>query len=257
MNWYFEIDGQQQGPVSADRLVSAHQSGVLAETTLVWNESLTDWEPLSRHLEALRRGAASPGNEESDGGPMGICAYSGKVMPVSDMVAYGDKSIAPEYKDAFVQGLLEGSQLRSNTTGELVYAGFWIRCVAKIVDSLLMAAAAAAVEFPLAMLLALGDSELTDNVLIQLFPTVGGQLLVFLYTTIMVWKYGATLGKMAVSIKVIAADENRLSYGRSVARYFAEVLSSITFGIGYIIAAFDDEKRALHDHICATRVVMK
>jgi hypothetical protein len=31
----------------------------------------------------------------------------------------------------------------------------------------------------------------------------------------------------------------------------------MTCFIGYIIAAFDNEKRALHDHICTTRVVYK
>jgi len=27
--------------------------------------------------------------------------------------------------------------------------------------------------------------------------------------------------------------------------------------IGYLIVAFDDQKRALHDHICNTRVIYK
>ncbi|HET6371045.1 MAG TPA: RDD family protein, partial [Nitrospiria bacterium] len=40
-------------------------------------------------------------------------------------------------------------------------------------------------------------------------------------------------------------------------RYFAEILSGIILCIGYIMAAFDDEKRALHDRICGTRVIKK
>ncbi|MEZ5326505.1 MAG: RDD family protein [Verrucomicrobiales bacterium] len=73
----------------------------------------------------------------------------------------------------------------------------------------------------------------------------------------MLWKYQAILGKIALSLKVITTDGPRLTYGRCVARFFAEWLSSIILGIGYIIAAFDEEKRTLHDHICATRVVKK
>jgi len=42
-----------------------------------------------------------------------------------------------------------------------------------------------------------------------------------------------------------------------VVRFFATMLSQLTLYIGYIIAAFDDEKRSLHDHICDTRVVYK
>jgi hypothetical protein len=33
------------------------------------------------------------------------------------------------------------------------------------------------------------------------------------------------------------------------------LLSSLTLAIGYIMAAFDDEKRSLHDRICDTRVI--
>ena len=73
----------------------------------------------------------------------------------------------------------------------------------------------------------------------------------------MLWKYQATLGKMALSLKVISADTPQLSYGRCVGRFFAEWLSTLVLFIGYIIAGFDEEKRTLHDHICGTRVVKK
>jgi uncharacterized RDD family membrane protein YckC len=35
------------------------------------------------------------------------------------------------------------------------------------------------------------------------------------------------------------------------------MLSAILLGIGYLMIAFDDEKRALHDRICDTRVIKK
>jgi uncharacterized RDD family membrane protein YckC len=34
-------------------------------------------------------------------------------------------------------------------------------------------------------------------------------------------------------------------------------LTGITLGIGLIMAAFDKEKRALHDHVCRTRVIYR
>jgi hypothetical protein len=47
-----------------------------------------------------------------------------------------------------------------------------------------------------------------------------------------------------------------LSSGRIVGRYFAEMLSFITLGIGYLQAAFDErERRTLHDNLADTRVV--
>jgi uncharacterized RDD family membrane protein YckC len=66
---------------------------------------------------------------------------------------------------------------------------------------------------------------------------------------------GATPGKMALGLKVTRADGGPISVGLAVGRYFARILSWLTFCIGFIIAGFDREKRSLHDHICGTRVV--
>ena len=33
------------------------------------------------------------------------------------------------------------------------------------------------------------------------------------------------------------------------------MLSGLLLNIGYLIAAFDEEKRAMHDHMCDTRVI--
>jgi uncharacterized RDD family membrane protein YckC len=66
---------------------------------------------------------------------------------------------------------------------------------------------------------------------------------------------GATPGKMALGLKVIRADGAGISAGLAAGRFFAKYLSFLTLCIGFIIAAFDREKRALHDHICQTRVI--
>ena len=73
----------------------------------------------------------------------------------------------------------------------------------------------------------------------------------------MIGKYGATLGKMACRIKVVTSEGGPVSYMRALGRYFAKQLSCLTLMIGYIMAFFDKENRALHDRICDTRVVMK
>jgi uncharacterized RDD family membrane protein YckC len=76
------------------------------------------------------------------------------------------------------------------------------------------------------------------------------------YEIFMVGKYGGTLGKMACKIHVITADGESVGFPRAAARYFAKLLSGVVCGIGYVIAIFDEQKRALHDRICDTRVVM-
>ena len=77
------------------------------------------------------------------------------------------------------------------------------------------------------------------------------------YEVLPIGAYGATLGKMACKIRVVVADGSKVSYLRSLGRYFAKMLSGIICAIGYLMAAFDEEKRALHDRICSTRVVIK
>jgi len=75
------------------------------------------------------------------------------------------------------------------------------------------------------------------------------------YEVFFVGRYGATPGKMACHLKIVMPDGSPVTYARALARYFASILSWITLMIGFIIAGFDAEKRALHDHICNTRVV--
>jgi uncharacterized RDD family membrane protein YckC len=67
---------------------------------------------------------------------------------------------------------------------------------------------------------------------------------------------GATIGKLALGLKVIRADGGPLSVGLATGRFFAYLLDAwFTLTIGFIIAGFDSEKRALHDRICDTRVI--
>ena len=95
------------------------------------------------------------------------------------------------------------------------------------------------------------EAAIVAQLLLFIF-TYGIQIL---YSVLFLGKFGATPGKMAVGIKVVRSDGERVSYLRAFGRYFAEILSGLIFLIGYIMAAFDDEKRALHDRICDTRVV--
>jgi uncharacterized RDD family membrane protein YckC len=62
---------------------------------------------------------------------------------------------------------------------------------------------------------------------------------------------------MAVGIKVVRTDGTRISLARGVGRFFAAMLSGLTLGIGFLMAAFTERKQGLHDMICDTLVVDK
>ena len=96
-----------------------------------------------------------------------------------------------------------------------------------------------------------GLESVVDGLLI---PFVGIMLAAFYYIFFH-GKFGATPGKMACGLKVVRADGSKLTYGRAMGRFFGDILSGIILGIGYLMIAFDDEKRALHDRICDTRVI--
>jgi uncharacterized RDD family membrane protein YckC len=82
-------------------------------------------------------------------------------------------------------------------------------------------------------------------------------LISLLYFTLMTSKKGQTLGKMAFNIKVVDAEGNPPAFGPSLGRWFSYLLSGVILYIGYIMAGFTKEKKALHDLIAGTRVVYK
>jgi len=82
-----------------------------------------------------------------------------------------------------------------------------------------------------------------------------GMVLGCTYETFFIVKFGATPGKMAVGVKVVRPDGSGIQVGRAIGRYFSKMLSAMILYIGYIMAGFDSQKRALHDMICDTRVI--
>lgn len=67
---------------------------------------------------------------------------------------------------------------------------------------------------------------------------------------------GQTLGKWATGLCIERKDAAPLGLGSVLVRHLIGYpLSLLTFGIGFIIAAFSDQGRALHDVIAVTVVV--
>lgn len=93
-------------------------------------------------------------------------------------------------------------------------------------------------------------------------PEQGGKTLLLFFCSAWLYKallessaWQATLGKKLFSIKVTDLDGNRIGFGRATGRFFAQLLSQISFTIGYLMAAFTERRQALHDMIAGTIVV--
>lgn len=146
--------------------------------------------------------------------------------------------------------------------GEVVLAGFWKRVAAYLIDSLVVGIVGGVIGVMLGMLaipLALsGDGGGAAAVMLQVvIQLVSLGLSAAYYAGFHASRGQATLGKMAIGIKVVRTDGSRIGLLRAIGRYFAAILSGLILGIGYLMAAFTERKQGLHDMLCDTLVVDK
>jgi uncharacterized RDD family membrane protein YckC len=240
MNWYYALNGAQQGPVSEQQLMQLAASGTINATTLVWREGLPEWQQFSVALPAATGTAAA------------------------DAPQIGGYAVPEGQKDIVVQQMREG--VAPQFVGAMQYAGFWIRFAARFIDGLIMQVVSWIIMLPFgAVMQAVMPKpgvEPKPEDMIKMFAALApiiaiSMTVAIVYDVFMVVKYGGTLGKLAVGIKIVNDDGTKIRMGRAIGRFFAHIVSALTCYIGYIIAGFDSEKRALHDHMCSTRVIYK
>ena len=261
MSWHYVENGQQAGPVTEEQLQQLFQSGRINADTLVWREGMPDW---TTYHQAVPQPSPPPtiqppaaDTEATQGESEVVCAECGKMFPMSETVKFGKASVCAACKPVFLQKLSEGAKIN---TGELAYARIFTRFAAVLLDGLILMVFNFGTNFLAGFLFALNAKSAANGhpagFLGLQFGLMAFNLAIGLtYESVLIGKYGATLGKMACKIKVVTADGGKVSYGRAFGRYFAKMLSGFTCLIGYIIACFDDQKRALHDRLCNTRVV--
>lgn len=145
---------------------------------------------------------------------------------------------------------MTAADLRNNTP-----AGFWIRVLANIIDSFVLSVPIGLVHLMIGFNALATDSYIYSSgyfigLLISYAISIG------YYGLLTSSKNQATLGKMAVGIKVIGGNGERISLLRAFGRFLATYLSGI-FYIGYIMVGITNRKRGLHDFIANTYVVYK
>jgi len=149
------------------------------------------------------------------------------------------------------------------------YAGFWIRVVAYLVDHVILGAAVAPFYFLLIFpnVLRIIQQAQQENrepgpeVLANMFGSI---FLVACIALVGTWLYEAlltsspwqgTVGKRILRLKVTDDRGDRISFARATGRFFAKILSGLVMDIGFIMVAFMERKRGLHDLICGTQVL--
>ena len=260
LDWLYETATGRRGPISAAELVELARSGAIDATTPVSFDRGASWRPYAEHAAALE---SPPPPPVADGnGSVAVaraCALCGRSLPESELLRYGDQFVCADCKPQFVQRLRAGQALVAG----VVYAGFWIRVAAKLIDGMILYAVNLVFVGLFSALLGgkLQSQTMEDpaNTWVFFAFTCGlilvQALVAMAYTVYFLVRYAGTPGKLMLKLRVVRSDGSALSLGRAFGRHFGDMLSSMILGIGYLMVAWDEQKRALHDQLCDTRVV--
>ena len=160
--------------------------------------------------------------------------------------------------------------LESENTGQVKYAGFWLRFVAYLIDEIILSAIGFVISLPFIGSIIFSGIALSDmdncreKTFMGIAGIVGIVLLLAITLTVVSWLYfalmesskqQATLGKMALSLKVTDMEGNKVSFGRATGRYFGKIISGMIMMIGYILAGLTEKKQALHDMMAGCLVI--
>ena len=143
------------------------------------------------------------------------------------------------------------------------YGGFWIRVLAHLLDSMILGVVFLPVWliFFVPMITRIASSPNPEELAPEMFSRV---FMLLPLAWIAAWLYDAlltssrwqgTVGKRILRLKVTDDLGNKISFARATGRFFAKILSGMVMYIGFIMVAFTDRKRGLHDIICGTQVL--
>ncbi|WP_342316634.1 RDD family protein [Lysobacter sp. FW306-1B-D06B] len=251
-DWYYHLPGQGRvGPLDADDVREAYRDGRVQRDTLAWHVGARDWQPLDRFSETLGLDAVAPP----------VMAPQVPATPAA--TAFESVDRASPYAPPRATLSEAGDYL--GDAGEVVYAGFWKRLAALMIDALVVTIAYYIALFAGLIAFGVGASGLFSGnpsgspgtiallmaVIYLAYPVISGLYYIGMESS----STQATLGKMAVGIKVADDAGRRLAPGRALGRWAAHLLCYLTLYIGYIMAAFTQRKRGLHDMVAGTLVV--
>lgn len=256
MQWYYSINGQRLGPVPHEELERLIQSGTVTGSALVWRQGMDAW----KSLEDVR--TRDP------------AMFSLPPPPLP-----GEAADADEAPSTYRRPMrLELDEKKPVAPEVMLYADFGRRTGAFFIDLILwfivwqlLANLMGAWFFPEvvkiteaitagggAMSYKPSPDEMTVLLKFTGFVMLLGVVWAVVFDLIFLLRFSATPGKLLFGLRLVRANNKPLGFGRIVMRSLAKGLSGFpTLGIGFLIAAFDDQRRGLHDLLCNTRVVLK
>lgn len=186
------------------------------------------------------------------------CERCGDELCPGCFVVLGDRAYCAGCKLEYVRDRRSGI-----VPGALELASLGSRFVGLWADGFITAMASYLVLIPLVVgLAALGASAETASgspgifpmlLTLMMYPVMFGVPVV--YEGLMLARSGQTLGKMALSVKVVTPEGGEIGKGQAWGRAALKLLLGSCAGIDYVPAFFTRERTCLHDMLARTRVV--
>ena len=143
-------------------------------------------------------------------------------------------------------------------------AGFWVRFSALTVDGLILGL----IQFAFIYLPLMGylyntgmftapDPTMAVMAVAPILALAQGAVLILsvgYFVALTAGKHQGTYGKRSMGIYVRKRDGGRVWIGHALVRFVGYIISWIPFGLGFLMAAFQKKKLALHDLIAGTEV---
>lgn len=223
--------GERHGPYQEEQVREWLRSGQLGREDLGWYDGLADWQPLS--------------------------------------VLFADEfsKTPPPYPPA-----ASAAPVYSRPATAVSYAGFWKRVVAYLIDAFVLYFPFSLLELPFGMRKAyevLNQKVMAADTDPQTALTAYQHFYIdqwpyFLTTLVLGWLYfavcessswQATIGKLALGMRVTDLNGARISFGRALGRYGGKLISGFILCIGFLLVAFTQRKQGLHDMLANTLVL--
>lgn len=145
------------------------------------------------------------------------------------------------------------------------YAGFWRRFVAAILDQIILLVGRAFVYGAIGLIIyamlfvfeARNQQDMVFRVYAGILAVVDFWITWIYFAAMESSSLQGSLGKLALGVRVCNAALERVTFEQATVRYFSKLLGPVTLGVGYLLAAFSSKKRALHDFVARTTLVVR
>lgn len=199
-----------------------------------------------------------------------FCPYCGNAVGIADSVQ-SQQSVKQEIstppsletKQGSIPASLETRQeytpASPETRQEQKYVGFWARFAANFLDGILISIFVSPASIRIIYLLSKGKIR-SDWISESACVAIAFYSVLYILSQVILlvlwYKKQASIGKMAISAKIVDARTGKASTkNQLIGRYLAYLLSFLPLGLGFLWIAFDSKKQGWHDKLAGTAVI--